>query len=80
MEKDNEFHLVNVVFKVLVVSGLHVTQDKVQAGNIIWKSSDQKENHGCGQVHQIQAKLHYLDSSSGLSYTYAAEITYKIDA
>ena len=40
MEKDNEFHLVNVVFKVLVVSRLHVTQDKVQAGNIIWKSSD----------------------------------------
>ena len=46
MEEDNEFHLVNVVFKVLVVSGLHVTQDKAQAGKGIWKSSDQKENHG----------------------------------
>lgn len=45
MEKDDEFHLVNVVFQVLVVSGLHVIQDKVQAGNVIWKS-DQKENHG----------------------------------
>lgn len=46
MEKDDEFHLVNVVFQVLIVSGVHVTQDKVQPGNAIWKSSDQTENHG----------------------------------
>lgn len=60
MEKYNELHFRNVEFEMPVVNRVHIiTVGKVQAGDIIWKSSDKSWKHGNDQDHVTKSMQLY---------------------